>query len=189
MRKIVSGLVLVATLAEVCLAAEGRWILSLDKRSGKDVALLQTESKGVLKVLPLDPHRTYSPVSSDQLADKKNKSMAKRGVTFVRLTAKNTSATPIDGGRLLVLQEQTIVMPPQPGGDAGKKVEPSDQDRQEPEDNSIFVSLYDQSGKLLWSRKYGPMAGRLPMSRDVWAIPNTPDLPFLPGHPADAKEK
>lgn len=189
MRKIVSGLVLVVTLAGVSLAAEGRWFLSMDKRSGKDIALLQTESKEVLKVLPLDPQRTYSPVSSDQLTDKKNKSMAQRGIKFVRLTAKNTSATPIDGGRLLVLQEQTIVMPPQPGGSAGKQVEPSDQDRQEPEDNSILVSLYDGSGKVLWSRKYGPMAGRLPMSRDVWAIPNTPDLPFLPGQPTDGKEK
>ncbi len=174
-----SGLVLMLLAAGISWGAEGRWSLARDKQSGKDIAVLQTDPKGTRTVLSLDPQRTYTPVSVDQLADPKKKAMAQRGGKFVRLVAKNSSATPIDGGRLLVFQEQTIVLPPQPEPEAAKKADPAGDDRQEPDDNAILVKLYDDSGKVLWSRKFGPLAGRLPVSRDVWAVPNAPELPFV----------
>lgn len=167
------GLVLVAGIS---FAEEGRWFLSTDKKSGKEVALLQTWSKKVLKVLPLEQGRAYSPVPYDVIVDQKQKKRAMRaGTKFTQLTAKNSSATLIDGGRCLILQEQTIVMPPQLEGQAGLDYKKGE--LLEPEDNAILVTLFDDSGRALWSRKFGPLAGRLPTNREAWALSGSPDAP------------
>lgn len=169
------GLVLVARIS---FAEEGRWSLSMDKKSGKEVALLQTWSKRVMKVLPLEQGRAYSPVPYEVIVDQKQKKRAMRaGTKFTQLTAKNSSATVIDGGRCLILQEQTIVMPPQLDGQAGSMLDLKKGELLEPEDNAILVTLFDDAGKALWSRKFGPLAGRLPTNREVWALSGSPDAP------------
>lgn len=163
------GLLLVGGMS---FAEEGRWFISTDKQTGKEVAVLSTWSKRPMKVLPLEQERRYSPVPYEDIADKKQMKRAmRRGNKFTRLTVKNTSATPLDGGRLLVLQEQTIVMPPQLEIQLGKPIKTAKGDLQEPEDNSLLVTLYEASGKVLWSRKFGPLAGRLPVNREAWALP------------------
>lgn len=168
----------VVLVTGVSYAEEGRWSLSTEKKSGKEVAILQTWSKRVMKVLPLDQVRTYSPVPNETIVDPKRRKQAlRRGYKFTRLTAKNSSATPIDGGRLLVLQEQSIVMPPQMDVQAGRSPHAKEGDTQEPEDNSLLVTLFDETGKVLWSRRYGPLAGRLPTNREAWALSGSTDAP------------
>lgn len=167
------GLVLVSGIS---FAEDGRWSLSTDKKSGKEVALLKTWSKRVIKVLPLEQARTYSPVPYDIIVDQKQKKRAMRdGNKFTQLTAKNSSATIIDGGRGLILQEQTIVMPPQLEGQTGAALDLKKGELLEPEDNAILVTLFDDAGKALWSRKFGPLAGRLPTNREAWALSGSPD--------------
>lgn len=159
----------------VSFAEEGRWVLSTDKQTGKEIALLQTWSKRTIKVISLDPLREYSPVPYEEVADKKRRKQAmRRGYKFAQLTAKNVSATPIESGRILVLQEQTIVMPPQPDVKVGDPLDIKEGVSQEPEENFILVTLYDESGNSLWSRKYGPLSGRLPADRNAWALPQSP---------------
>lgn len=175
-------------LAGLAFAEEGRWFLSTDKKTGKEVALLQTWAKRTMKVLSLEQARQYSPVPYEDVLDKKQMKRAKRrGDRFTRLTAKNTSATPIDGGRLLILQEQTIVMPPQLEIQSGKPTKIAEKDLQEPEDNSLLVTLFDDSGKILWSRKVGPLAGRLPVNREAWALPGPSEAPPLEEKKPDLK--
>jgi hypothetical protein len=171
-----SGIIGILLVAGVSFAEEGRWSLSTDKQTGQAVAVLQSWSKRVLKVLPLNPTRVYSPVPHEEMTDKKLRKQAKRrGFKFTRLTAKNVSATPIHNGRILVWQEQTIVMPPQPEVQAGDALETKEGERQEPEDNFIFVTLFDDSGNPLWSRKFGPLSGRLPADRKAWDMPPGPE--------------
>lgn len=165
----------VLLVAGISFAEEGRWILSTDKQTGKDIAILQTWSKRTIKVISLDPMRDYSPVPYEEVANKKLRKQAmRRGYKFAQLTAKNISATPINSGRILVLQEQTIVMPPQPDVKVGDPLDIKEGVSQEPEDNFILVTLFDESGNSLWSRKYGPLSGRLPADRKTWALPQSP---------------
>ena len=98
------------------------------------------------------------------------------GNKFTQLTAKNASATVIDGGRCLILQEQTIVMPPQLESQATAALDLKKGELLEPEDNAILVTLFDDSGKALWSRKFGPLAGRLPINREAWALSGSPGV-------------
>ncbi len=154
-----------------CFAAEGRWSLTKEKRTGRNLAVLVTESKRTLKEIPLVSVREYLPVSAEEIKDDKLKSRAlDRGLKFARLSAKDSAATPLEDGRLLVLQEQTVVMPPQPEDPTGQWTQEFKAWAQrEPDENSIWVTLFDASGKVLWSRKYGPLAGRLPTKRQAWA--------------------
>ncbi|MBK8574824.1 MAG: hypothetical protein IPN90_03775 [Elusimicrobia bacterium] len=159
------------------LAAEARWSLAQEKKTGGTSPLLQTESKKVLKTIPLVSVREYSPVAYDDIPESKQKTRAMRGgYSFNRLTAKNTSATPIHGGRLLVLQEQTIVMPPSLDVPQGDALELKEGGEQEPDENSIQVTLFDDAGNALWTRTYGPLAGRLPVNRKAWASPAFPEI-------------
>lgn len=170
--------------AGISFAEEGRWVLSTDKQTGKDIALLQTWSKRTLKVLSLEPLRDYSPVPYEEVPNKKIKRQAiQRGVKFTRLTAKNVSATPINSGRILVFQEQTIIMPPQPEVQAGDPLDIKAGVSQEPVENFIFVTLFDDSGNRLWSRKFGPLSGHLPADRKAWALPGSP-LAIPPADPS-----
>ncbi len=180
------GLVLVAGIS---FAEEGRWTLSTDKKTGKDVALLQSWSKKLLKVVPLEQTRDFSPVPYDDIVDIKLKKRAMhRGMKFIRLTAKNSSATPIDGGRCLILQEQTIIMPPQLEVQKAPAGREKEGDLQEPEDNAILVTLFDDAGKALWSRKFGPLAGRLPTNREAWALSGATDAPPVEENRTDSKK-
>jgi hypothetical protein len=168
--------------AAVSMAAEGRWSVVLDKRTGKEVAQLKNEAEKVLKEIPLEKVRDYSPVAYEKVRERKRKKKAiQRGVKYTRLTAKDTSATPLNGGRLLVLQEQTIVLPPQPDVPAGDPLELKEGDHREADENKILVTLYDFSGKRLWSREFGPLAGRLPVDRKFWSQP--PTVPPVPASP------
>ncbi len=161
--------------AVVSMAAEGRWAVVLDKTTGKEKAQLQTESKIVLKEISIERVREYAPVAYEKVRERKRKKKAmQRGVRFTRLTAKDISATPLDGGRLLVLQEQVIAMPPQPDVPTGDPLELKEGDHREAEKNTIFVTVFDSTGKVLWSRKFGPLSGRLPVHRDYWALPAVP---------------
>ncbi len=182
---VLAGILLAAGIS---FAEEGRWSLTTDKKTGKDVALLQAWSKQKMKVLPLEQARIYSPVPGTMIVDKKQKKRAmRRGIKFVQLTAKNSSATPIEGGRCLVFQEQTIVMPPQLEVQAGDPLEIKGGEGQEPEDNSILVTLFDESGKSIWSRKFGPLAGRLPTNREAWALPGPLEAPPMEEKRPDLK--
>lgn len=167
----------------------GRWSVTKEKLTGKNIAHLQTESKKVLKVVPLDPVRVYSPVSYDDISDTKQKKTALReGFRFTRLTAKNVSATPVDGGRLLVLQEQTIIMPPQREGAPSDFTKKTTATGQEPAENNIVITLFDESGTALWSRKVGPIAGHLPADRAYWSSPASLE-PARPDTPGQNQEK
>jgi ABC-2 type transport system permease protein len=85
----------VVLVTGVSYAEEGRWSLSTEKKSGKEVAILQTWSKRLMKVLPLDQVRTYSPVPNETIIDPKRRKQAlRRGYKFTRLTAKNSPRRP-----------------------------------------------------------------------------------------------
>jgi hypothetical protein len=138
----------------------GVWTVEVDKTTGARVARLRDGSR-IAKEIVLVSTREIVPAGEGEKRDGKLVALAQQlGVPLTRWVGRDVSADALSDGALLLLQEQTIVMPPFPN-DA--KDEHRDRLKawalRTPDENNVVVTLLDERGNTIWTRRFGPLAG------------------------------